>query len=118
MLDVKYVVANAEAVKQNCRNRNAPPDVLDDVDRAVELEGERRGLLQGVEEIRRRQNEVAQATGKERDPQKRAALIEEGKALKSSRGRRRGKAAPPGGRAEPAAAANSQLDAPRRARGP
>ena len=27
MLDLKYVVANAEAVKQNCRNRNAPPDI-------------------------------------------------------------------------------------------
>ncbi len=83
MLDVKYVVANAEAVKENCRNRNTPPDVLEDVDRAIELEGERRALLQSVEEIRRRQNEVAQATGKERDSQKRAALIEEGKALKS-----------------------------------
>ncbi len=44
MLDLKYVVANAEAVKQNCRNRNAPPDVLEDVDRVVALEGERREL--------------------------------------------------------------------------
>ncbi len=83
MLDAKYVVANPEAIKENCRNRNAPADVLDDVDRAVELEGERRSLLQGVEEIRRRQNEVAQATGKERDPDKRSALIEVGKSLKS-----------------------------------
>ena len=83
MLDVKFVVANPEAVKENCRNRNTPADVLEDVDRAVALEGERRELLQSVEEIRRRQNEVAQATGKERDPQKRSALIEEGKALKS-----------------------------------
>ena len=84
MLDLKFVVANAEAVKQNCRNRNVPPDVLDDVDRVVALEGERRGLLQAVEEIRRRQNEIAQATGRERDPQKRTALIDEGKRLKSS----------------------------------
>ena len=68
MLDLKFVVANTEAVKQNCRNRNVPPDVLEDVDRVVALEGERRGLLQAVEEIRRRQNEVAQATGRERDP--------------------------------------------------
>ncbi len=83
MLDLKYVVANAEAIKQNCRNRNAPPDVLEDVDLVVSLEGERRGLLQTVEEIRRRQNEVAQATGRERDPEKRAALIEQGKQLKS-----------------------------------
>ena len=61
----------------------SPPDVLEDVDRVVALEGERRGLLQAVEEIRRRQNEVAQATGRERDPEKRSALIEEGKRLKS-----------------------------------
>jgi len=83
MLDLKYVVANAEAIKQNCRNRNVPPDVLEDVDRVVALEGERRGLLQAVEEIRRRQNEVAHATGRERDPEKRAALIDQGKRLKS-----------------------------------
>ena len=47
MLDVKFVVANAEAVKENCRNRNTPADVLDDVDRVVELEGERRGAAPG-----------------------------------------------------------------------
>ncbi len=82
MLDLKYVVANAESVKQNCRNRNAPPDVLEDVDRVVALEVERRGLLQAVEDVRRRQNEVAQATGRERDAARRTELIEEGKRLK------------------------------------
>jgi seryl-tRNA synthetase len=86
MLDLKFVIANPEVVKQNCRNRNVSTDVIDDVDRVVELEGERRGLLQAVEEIRRRQNEIAQATGRERDPQKRAACIEEGKRLKLSVG--------------------------------
>ena len=86
MLDLKFVIANPEAVKQNCRNRNVSRDVIDDVDRVVELEGERRSLLQAVEEIRRRQNEIAQATGRERDPQKRAACIEEGKRLKLSVG--------------------------------
>ena len=84
MLDLKFVVANAEAVKQNCRNRNVPADVLEDIDRVVALESERKTLLQAVEEIRRRQNEVAHATGKERDPQKRSALIDEGKRLKLS----------------------------------
>lgn len=83
MLDLKYVAANADAVRQNCRNRNVPADVLEDVDRVVALDAERRGLLQAVEDIRRRQNEVAQATGRERDTPKRAALIEEGKRLKS-----------------------------------
>lgn len=83
MLDLKYVVANAEAVKQNCRNRNAPADVLEDIDRVVSLESERRAMLQAVEEVRRRQNEVAQATGREKDAAKRTGLIEEGKRLKS-----------------------------------
>jgi len=83
MLDLKYVVSNAEAVKHNCRNRNTPPDVIEEVDRVVELESERRGLLQAVEEVRRRQNEVAHATGRERDAAKRTALIDEGKRLKS-----------------------------------
>jgi seryl-tRNA synthetase len=86
MLDLKYVVANAEAVRQNCRNRNVPPDVLEDVDRVVALDGSRRELLKAVEEIRRRQNEVAQAAGRERQPEQRAALIEEGKRLKSELG--------------------------------
>ncbi len=84
MLDLKFVVANTEAVRQNCRNRNVPADVLADVDRVVALEEERRGLLQSVEEVRRKQNEVAQATGRERDALKRTALIDEGKRLKSA----------------------------------
>ena len=83
MLDLKYVVANADAVKQNCRNRNTPPDVLEEVDRVVALESERKGLMHEVEDVRRRQNEVAQSTGRERDTGKRTALIEEGKRLKS-----------------------------------
>jgi seryl-tRNA synthetase len=83
MLDLKFVVANAEAVRQNCKNRNAPADVIEDIDRVVELEAERRGLLQAVEDVRRRQNEVAQATGRQRDAAQRAALIDEGKRLKS-----------------------------------
>jgi seryl-tRNA synthetase len=86
MLDLKFVVANTEAVKQNCRNRNVALDVIEEVDRVVALEGERRVLLQAVEEVRRRQNEVAQATGREKDPVKRSALIEEGKRLKSQVG--------------------------------
>jgi seryl-tRNA synthetase len=83
MLDLKFVVANAEAVRQNCKNRNVPADVIEDLDRAVGLEVERRALLREVEEIRRRQNEVAQSTGRERDPERRSALKEEGKRLKT-----------------------------------
>ncbi len=83
MLDLKYLIANTEAVRQNCRNRNVPEDLLDDIDLIIALESERRELQTVVEEIRRRQNEVAQATGREKDPEARSALIEEGKRLKS-----------------------------------
>lgn len=83
MLDLKYVIANLEAVRENCRNRNVPPDALEDLDRIAELESERRRVLTTVEDIRRRQNEVAQSTGKEKDQERRAELIEAGKRLKS-----------------------------------
>jgi seryl-tRNA synthetase len=82
MLDLKYVLANAELVKQNCRNRNMPVSVVEEVDQVVRVESEWKNLLQEVESVRRRQNEVAQATGKEKDPAKRAELIGEGKGLK------------------------------------
>jgi seryl-tRNA synthetase len=86
MLDPKYIVANVEAVKRNCRDRNVAPEIVAEVDRLVELEGRRRALLQQVEEVRRRQNEVAQATGKEKDPAKRSELVAEGKRLKAEVG--------------------------------
>ncbi len=83
MLDLKYVLAHVEEVKQNCRDRNVPADVLDEVDQVVTLEASRKELLQKVEEVRRRQNEVAQATGKEKDPGRRGELVAEGKRLKA-----------------------------------
>ncbi|QDV38373.1 serine--tRNA ligase [Tautonia plasticadhaerens] len=82
MLDLKYVLNNVDAVKQNCVDRNVPADVIEDLEKVVALETRRRELLQEVESVRQRQNEVAQATGKEKDPEKRAELIAEGKNLK------------------------------------
>ena len=82
MLDLKYVLANVEAVKQNCRNRNAAGEVLDDLDRLVALDSLRKARLHEVEAVRRRQNEVAQSVGKEKDPAQRAELVTEGKRLK------------------------------------
>ena len=83
MLDLKYITTQAEAVKQNCRDRNVSAEIIEEVDRVVELESRRKALLQSVEEVRRRQNEVAQAAGKEKDAAKRAELVAEGKLLKS-----------------------------------
>ncbi len=86
MLDIKYLLANVEAVKQNCRNRNVSTDILNAVDVVVELEQNRKSLLQEVEEIRRLQNANAQATGKEKDPESCQGFIAEGKHLKASIG--------------------------------
>jgi len=83
VLDLKYILANTDAVIKNCRDRNMPGDVVDDLNQAIALEAERKTLLQEVETTRRRQNEVAQATGKEKDAEKRNALVAEGKALKA-----------------------------------
>ena len=93
MLDLKYVLANVEAVKQNCRNRNVPADVLDDLDRVVALGGERKALLQEVEDgpppperggPGDRQGERPRTSGRE--------LVAEGKRLKAEVGRARGAA--------------------------
>ena len=82
MLDLKYVLNNVDAVRQNCVDRSVPEEVLGDLEKVVSLETQRRELLQEVEAIRHRQNEVAQATGKEKDPERRDELIAEGKQLK------------------------------------
>lgn len=84
MLDIKYLLANLDEVKRNCRNRNMPPHVLEDADEVVALDAQRKELLHKVEETRRRQNEVAKSTSKESDPQKRSALVEEGRQLKTN----------------------------------
>lgn len=88
MLDLKFVLANVEAVRRNCRDRNVPGDVLEDLDRLVALDGERKALLHEVESVRHRQNEVAQAMGREKDAARRQELVNEGKRLKAEVGAR------------------------------
>jgi seryl-tRNA synthetase len=83
MLDLKFVLANLDAVKKNCLDRNVAPEVMGELDRIVDLDARHKALLQNVEGIRRRQNEVAQATGREKDGHARAELVNEGKRLKA-----------------------------------
>jgi seryl-tRNA synthetase len=78
MLDAAFIRDNLDAVKTNCRNRN----VKADVDRVVQLDDERKRLVQETQVLQQRQNEVAKLTGKEKDPAKRQELIAEGKGLK------------------------------------
>ena len=81
MLDRKYIVENAAAVKQNCANRGAKADV----DRLVELESQRREKLNLVQELNRQANEVAKSIGKAKDAAEREACKEEGRKLREQK---------------------------------
>ena len=64
MLDRKFIVENAELVKQNCQNRGAKADV----DRFVQLEERRKARQIEVEELNRKANEVSKSIGKAKTP--------------------------------------------------
>ncbi len=57
MLDRKYIVENAEAVKQNCLNRGANADI----DQIVSLETQRRSKLLEAQELNRQANETSKS---------------------------------------------------------
>jgi seryl-tRNA synthetase len=78
MLDAAFIRDHLDAVKANIRNRN----VKADPDRVVQLDDERKRLVQETQTLQQRQNEVAKLTGKEKDPARRQELVAEGKALK------------------------------------
>jgi seryl-tRNA synthetase len=86
MLDRKYIVENAELVKQNCLRRG----VSADVDRLVELELLRREKQREVEELNRRANDVAKSIGKAPDAETREARKEEGRQLRENKDRVQG----------------------------
>ncbi|MBO7678281.1 MAG: hypothetical protein J6S75_01285 [Thermoguttaceae bacterium] len=75
MLDRKFILENAEAVKLNCKNRN----VTADVDRFIKLETERREGQRRLEELNQEANATAKKVGKCATPEERAATIEQGK---------------------------------------
>lgn len=78
MLDRKFILENAEAVKLNCKNRN----VTADVDRFIKLETERREGQRRLEELNQEANATAKKVGKCATPEERAATIELGKKLR------------------------------------
>jgi seryl-tRNA synthetase len=79
MLDAHYIREHLDAVKANCRNRN----VKADPDRVVQLDDERKRLIQETQTLQQRANEVAKTTGKEKDQAKKLALIQEGRDLRA-----------------------------------
>ena len=78
MLDLRFVRENPEAVKENCVNRGVEVDV----DLVVNLADRRSELIQELNQLRRRQNEMARSVGQERDPEKREGLIAESRRMK------------------------------------
>ena len=87
MLDRKFIVENAELVKQNCTNRG----VTADVERFVAMEAERREMQATVEELNRKANEVSKSIGKAKDADEREARKEEGRKLREQTNDMRGK---------------------------
>lgn len=82
MLDAAFIRDNLEAVRANCRNRN----VTADAGRVVQLDDERKRLAQELQKLQQRQNELAKLTGKEKDKDKRQALIDEGRGVREQVG--------------------------------
>ena len=78
MLDRKFVVENAEIVKQNCANRGAKADV----DRLVAIEAERKAAQAKIDELNHQANAVSKSIGQAKDPAEREARKEEGRRLR------------------------------------
>jgi seryl-tRNA synthetase len=78
MLDLKFIRENTQAVKENCKNRGV--DV--NIGLVVELADRRSALIQELNELRQRQNQLAKSVGRERDEDARHRLIEESRTMK------------------------------------
>ena len=78
MLDLKYIRENAKAVEENSKNRGVEVDV----GLVVKLADRRSALIQELNELKQRQNQMAKSIGGERDEAARRRLIEESRAMK------------------------------------
>lgn len=81
MLDRKFVVANADAVKTNCENRN----VQHEIDQLLELETQRRDVLRQVEELNREANAVSKTIGQAKTDQEREERKARGRELREQK---------------------------------
>lgn len=81
MLDRKFIVENAAAVKQNCAARG----VKCDIDRLVELEAARKQKLLDVENLNRQANETQKKIGPAKDPAEREAIKAQGRQVREQK---------------------------------
>src|SRR5919202_3833399 len=78
MLDLRFIRENPEAVAENCKNRGVEANV----DLVVGLADRRSELIQELNELRQRQNQLAKMVGRERDPEARENLIADARGTK------------------------------------
>ena len=81
MLDRKFIVENAEAIKRNCLARGAQADV----DRLVELELVRRTKLYEAQELNRQANETSKLIGKAASAEERESFKDQGRKLREQK---------------------------------
>lgn len=81
MLDRKFILANIDAVKQNCQDRG----VNCEVDKIVEMDESRKELDARVQDLNRQANETAKKIGGTKDPEQRQAIIEQGRQLREQK---------------------------------
>ncbi|HVW37451.1 MAG TPA: serine--tRNA ligase [Pirellulales bacterium] len=78
MLDRKFIVENADLVRQNCERRGARADV----DKFVDLDAQRRDKQTEVDQLNQKANEVSKSIGKAKDAAEREARKNEGRQLR------------------------------------
>ncbi|HUY93001.1 MAG TPA: serine--tRNA ligase [Pirellulales bacterium] len=78
MLDRKFIVENADLVRQNCERRGARADV----DQFVALDAKRREKQVEVDHLNQKANEVSKSIGKAKDAAEREARKNEGRQLR------------------------------------
>ena len=81
MLDRKFIIENAELVRENCQRRGVPQDIAELLDK----EAQRRDLLQQVQELNRQANEVSKSIGKAKDDTERESRKEQGRQLREQK---------------------------------
>ena len=78
MLDRKFIIENADLVRQNCERRGARADV----DKFVELDAQRREKQSEVDRLNQQANAVSKSIGKAKDAEEREARKNEGRELR------------------------------------
>lgn len=78
MLDRKFIIQNADAVRLNCQRRG----VLCDIDSLIALDRQRVEALQLAEDLNRQANETSKMIPRAADAQERSTLVERGRELR------------------------------------